>query len=185
MSQAPTTRPSHRSLFDRPLPADYRDELRVLEADGRTLVPQASGSLLVFLVGGMRLALATKVTTAVAPVLHLARVPHRSGTVLLGLTAFRGEILPCCSFSALFGFDGTDQISATSGRTLILEETLSRRWAVLIEVVLGVYPDPGTYGVLPSRLGKQWLRGSVVIAGETCHVLDDEFFFRQMTLATA
>lgn len=78
------------SLFEKPLPAEYREELRQMMAPAPPRPAPRRGSLLLFQLGPLKLALSTKVASAVSPVLHIGRIPHRSGTVLLGLVAFRG-----------------------------------------------------------------------------------------------
>jgi chemotaxis-related protein WspD len=177
------------SLFDRPMPPGYRDELRALEAESAAGAAQRTGSILLFQLGGLRLALPTRVASAVAPVLHIARIPHRSGTVLLGVAAFRGEILPCCSLSRILDLPvGTEQ-TATAGRTLILEEAAGRRWAAPIDGVLGVRSGAVEYArptdTITAEIGAQWIAGSVAEESGVFHLLDHEVLFRQITLATA
>jgi len=171
------------NLFDRPLPPGYRDELRDLVAEAPSAPPRQTGSMLLFQLGGLHLALPTRVAAAVAPVLHIARIPHRSGTVLLGLAAFRGDILPCCSLARLLDVPHTQTSAA---RTLILDESPGRRWAVPIDSVLGVriaaaeIPDPTS-----APIAAQWLRGTFNDDTGPFHLLDQEILFRQITLATA
>jgi chemotaxis-related protein WspD len=178
------------SLFDRPMPPGYRDELRALEAESAAGPAHRGGTILLFQLGELRLALPTRVASAVAPVLHIARIPHRSGTVLLGVVAFRGEILPCCALSRILDLPATVEQTATAGRTLILEESAGRRWAVPIDGVLGVRPGAADYTHLPAPIAElpiaeQWIRGSVVEESGIFHLLDHEVLFRQITLATA
>jgi len=137
MSEAAPSAPP--GLFDRPMPPGYRDELRALEAEAATGVALRSGSILLFQLGELRLALPTRIASAVAPVLHIARIPHRTGTVLLGVVAFRGEILPCCSLARILDLPVSgEQPRSAAARTLILEESAGRRWAIPIDGVLGV-----------------------------------------------
>jgi chemotaxis-related protein WspD len=177
-------------LFDRPMPPGYREELRALESQSAARVAHRGGTILLFQLGELKLALPTRVAFAVAPVLHIARIPHRSGTVLLGVAAFRGEILPCCSLSRILDLPVTDlpasaEQTATAGRTLILEESPGRRWAIPIDGVLGVRPGANEYARLASPLAAQWTRGSVTEQSGVFHLLDHEVLFRQITLATA
>ncbi len=170
------------NLFERPLPPGYRDELRTQVAEQIVDAPRKTGSTLIFQLGGARLGLPTNIASAVAPILHIARIPHRSGTVLLGLVAFRGEILPCCSLARLLDLP---QLQTGTGRTLILEESSGRRWAVPIDSVLGVRiagDDPATE---VSPIGSQWLRGSFHDNIGDFHLLDPDVLFRQIALATA
>ena len=182
------------NLFDRPLPPGYRDELQTLVAAPPAEVTRRTGSILLFQLGDLRLALPARVASAIAPVLHIARIPHRSGTVLLGLAAFRGEILPCCSLSRILDLPQTPHqtpeeentpTESPTARTLILEESNGRRWAVPIDGVLGVRTRHGEPGPATGPLAAQWLKGSYEDETGAFHLLDPEVLFRQITLATA
>ena len=170
------------NLFDRPLPPGYRDELQALIADLPPEERQQTGSTLVFQLGELRLALPTHIASAVAPVLHVARIPHRSGTVLLGLAAFRGEILPCCSLSRLLDLP---QAQTATPRTLILEESAGRKWAVPIDGVLGVRTDIRNPMMVQTPVAAHWIKGSYADEAGMFHLLDHDVLFRQITLATA
>jgi chemotaxis-related protein WspD len=179
-------RPSGKSLFERPFPPGYRDELRELEAEFQFFERHDTGSMLLFHLGDIRLALPTRVASAVAPVLHIARIPHRSGTVLLGLAAFRGEILPCCSLARILDLPSSDgQSEAATARTLILEETTTRRWAVPIDGVLGVRTGAREICLKEVPVAAQWLQNSFIDDDGEFHLLDPDILFRQITLATA
>jgi chemotaxis signal transduction protein len=182
--QAESTGAGKNTFFERPFPPGYRDELQALLAERPAEAARHGDSLLVFQLAGLRLALPTRVTAAVAPVLHVARIPHRVGTVLLGLVAFRGEILPCCSLSRLLGLA---EGNATSGRTLILEEGAGRRWAAPIDAVLGVRAaHEGRLTSADGQLKAHWLRGSCGDGdADSFDLLNDETLFRQINLATA
>jgi len=191
MSQ-PAAPLAHRSsLFDRPLPPGYRDELQTLLAERPSNPPRRTGSTLLFQLGALRLALPTRVASAVSPVLHIARIPHRSGTVLLGLAAFRGEILPCCSLARLLDVPQEPPHPQTgSARTLILEEAPERQWAVPIDGVLGIRILGDEASTEPTPLAAQWVKGTfhdTPAKGVTgsFYLLDHEVLFRQITLATA
>jgi chemotaxis-related protein WspD len=171
-----------KNLFDRPLPYGYRDELQTQIAERPADPPRQTGSTLLFQLGGVCLGLPTHIASAVAPILHIARIPHRSGTVLLGLAAFRGDILPCCSLARLLGLP---QAQVGTARTLILEESPGRRWAVPIDGVLGVRITGDQPSTEPAPFGAQWLRGSFHDEAGDFHLLDPDVLFRQITLATA
>lgn len=169
-------------IFSRPLPDGYRDELQTLMADRPEDTSRANTSLLLFRVGDLKLAVPTRTAWALGPVLHYARIPHRSGTVLLGLAAFRGQILPCCSVARLLG---TPRRKTHLSRTLILEESPGRRWAIPIAAVVGVRMCE----VLPvgaeTEIAMKWLCGEIHEHDGVYAVLDTEVLFRQIMLATA
>jgi len=153
---------SRRSnLFDRPLPPGYRDELQALIADRPADPPRHTGSTLLFQLGELRLALPTRIASAVAPILHIARIPHRSGTVLLGLVAFRGDILPCCSLAKLLDISQRPEEKQTgAARTLILEESPGHRWACPIDGVLGIRILGEQPAAQAAPIGAHWFKGS-------------------------
>jgi chemotaxis-related protein WspD len=196
------------NIFDRPMPPGYRDELRdLLAAQPAAQAARGAGSVLLFQLGDLRLALPTRVAAAVAPVLHIARIPHRSGTVLLGLAAFRGEIMPCCSLSRILDLQRKDlqrkdlqrkdlqrkdlqrkdlpETAGSTARTLILEESPGRAWAIPIDGVLGVAATSSEVCPLDPPIAKHWLKGSFASPGGEFHLLDPDVLFRQMMLATA
>jgi chemotaxis-related protein WspD len=173
----------HRNLFDRPLPAGYREELQALVAVAPPKAARHTGSVVLFQLGPLLLALPTKIATAVSPVLHISRIPHRSGTVLLGLVAFRGEIIPCCSLARLLDVARHETGAA---RMLILDEAPGRLWAVPIDRVLGIRAMPESYSEEEAApLAPHWLSGSFDDQGKMFHLLDNANMFRQITLATA
>jgi chemotaxis-related protein WspD len=169
-------------IFDRPMPEGYREELRRLMAMDPPRPPQRTGSLLLFQLGQMRLALPTTVAFAVSPVLHIARIPHRSGTVLLGLVAFRGDIIPCCSLARLLDVSRNETGAA---RMLVLEEAPGRLWAVPIDAMVGIQMVAEVDQARPGPLARHWVRGVFEHMHREFFLLDNENLFRQITLATA
>jgi chemotaxis-related protein WspD len=164
------------------MPPGYRDELQLIMAPEPAKPAPRSGSILLFRLGPLSLALPVQVASAVSPVLHIARIPHRSGTVLLGLVAFRGEILPCCSLARLL--DVTQEETAAA-RMLILQDSPGRLWAVPIDAVHGIRTLSEQPSPQPSPLAPQWLTGSFAHDSRVFHLLDVANLFRQINLATA
>jgi chemotaxis signal transduction protein len=176
------TNPNRAGLFDRPIPAAYRDELQILMASEPPKPTPRTGSMLLFQLGQLRLALPAKVASAVSPVLHIARIPHRSGTVLLGLVAFRGEILPCFSLARLLD---VTQTATGAARMLILQEPSGRLWAVPIDAVLGIRVISEVLSQHAAPLAPHWISGSFDDDSGIFYLLDSDNLFRQITLATA
>jgi len=189
MSEAPASPQSPAepiNLFDRPLPPGYRDELKALEAELQSFAQRGQGSMLLFQLGGVRLALPTRVASAIAPVLQIARVPHRSGTVLLGVAAFRGEIVPCCSLSRILDLpESAEPPEPAAARTLILEESSAHRWAVPIDGVSSVRTGGREQKNVPPPVAAQWVQATFEDDTGLFYLLDPEVLFRQITLATA
>lgn len=171
-----------KNLFDRPMPEGYRDELRELLAATRSQEEHTDGSVLVFTLNGHRLAVPSAVAWAVAPVLHIARIPHRSGTVLLGLVAFRGELLPCCSLARLLDLPSHE---TSAGRTLILEESAGQRWAIPVDAVSSVQTMRAINTSETPAIPTEWIRNTGSDPNGNFTVLDTGVLFRQIRLATA
>jgi chemotaxis-related protein WspD len=169
-------------LFDHPLPEGYRDELRDMMAEEPPKPAPREESILTFRLGPLRLALPVHAAFAISPVLHVSRIPHRSGTVLLGLVAFRGEILPCCSLARLL--DVTPEETGAA-RMLILQDSPSRLWATPVDAVVSINPFPQCVFHPEAPLAPQWLNGAFVERSGVYHQLDTTHLFRQITLATA
>jgi len=170
------------TVFARPLPHGYRDELQALIAERPIKPARQQGSNLLFQLGDLRLALPTGVVSAVAPTLHISRIPNRSGNVLLGLAAFRGDILPCCSLARLLDLP---QAQTGTPRTLILEESVGLRLAVPIDGVLGIRTADHDPADDAAPLAASWLDRSFRDDSGVFHLLNHEVLFRQITLATA
>jgi len=169
-------------LFDRPLPPGYREELQeLMSAEPPKPLSQESSALL-FRLGPLLLALPVQAAFAISPVLHVARIPHRSGTVLLGLVAFRGEIVPCCSIARLL--DVTLEETGAA-RTLILQELPGRLWATPVDAVVGIRIVPEVVSPQDAPLASHWLNGCFAHDSGIYHRLDAENLFRQINLATA
>jgi chemotaxis-related protein WspD len=171
-----------RNLFARPMPEGYRKELQALVAVEPPKHARRVGTVLLIQLGQMYLALPTKVAVAVSPVLHIARIPHRSGTVLLGLVAFRGEIIPCCSLATLLDVARNETGAA---RMLMLEETPGRLWAVPIDAMVGIHTTAEIHAPESAPLSATWFSGTFEHENRDYYLLDHANLFRQITLATA
>jgi len=170
-------------LFERPLPPGYRDELQELMSAEPPKPDPQEGSALLFRLGPLRLALPVQAAFAISPVLHVARIPHRSGTVLLGLIAFRGEILPCCSIATLLN---VTQEETGAARMVILQESQGRLWATPVDAIVGIRIFPQASISQPDApLAPHWLNGSFSDDSKVYHRLDTGNLFRQINLATA
>ena len=176
------SQPRSANLFDRAMPPGYRDELQLITAAEPPKPAPRVGSVLLFQLGPLRLALPVQVASAVSPVLHIARIPHRSGTVLLGLVAFRGEILPCCSLARLLD---VTQEETGAARMLILQDSPGRLWAVPIDGVVGIRVVTEYLPEHVAPLAPEWFSGSLAHDAGIFHQLDHVNLFRQINLATA
>jgi len=170
---------SEKNIFERELTAEYREEFARMLAVEPKPVPKRMGSILLFRLSGRRFALPTTVLVAVTEPLHIAPIPHRTGTALLGLVAFEGEVLPCCALRPLLDLQGGAEASA---KTLILQETKGRNWAVPVDEVNGMRAE---LELQPSRSGTSTAGHYIDEDGTVVDLLDAEALFRLMRLAVA
>ncbi|HXB62156.1 MAG TPA: chemotaxis protein CheW [Acidobacteriaceae bacterium] len=167
------------TIFQRELTGEYREEFAQMLAMEQKPLPKRTGSILLFRISGRRFALPTVVLVAVTEPLHIAPIPHRMGTALLGLVAFEGEVLPCCALAPLL--DLQDGMEAAA-KTLILQETKGRNWAVPVDEVNGMRAE---LELQPARLGTSTAGHYIDEDGTVVDLLDAEALFRLMRLAVA
>jgi chemotaxis-related protein WspD len=128
-----------RAFFDRKAPEGYLAEWS--EILGR---PAEKGSaddsaLLVFRLGGEWLALSLSVVAEVTQPRPVHRVPHRSGRVLAGLVALRGQLQLCVSLHGLLGVAPSDPaVDPSPNPRLVVIRKDSETWAFQAEEVAGV-----------------------------------------------
>jgi chemotaxis signal transduction protein len=101
---------------------------------------------------------------------------------LLGLVAFRGEILPCFSLARLLD---VTQTTTGAARMLILQERSGRLWAVPVDAVLGIRVISTQPSEHAAPLAPQWISNCFDDGSGTFYLLDSDNLFRQITLATA
>jgi chemotaxis signal transduction protein len=101
---------------------------------------------------------------------------------LLGLVAFRGEILPCCSLARLLD---VTQEETSAARMLILQDSPGRLWATPVDAVVGISHSPQCVFQDSAPLARQWLNGAFADDSGIYHQLDTSHLFRQINLATA
>lgn len=185
MSDERKNNDERESIFQRELSGEYREEFARMLAVELKPVPKRTGSILLFRISGRRFALRTTVLVAVTEPLHIAPIPHRTGTALLGLVAFEGEVLPCCALAPLLDLEGG--VEAAS-KTLILQETKGRNWAVPVDEVTGMR---AAMELLPTMEPAREDAGSgsaghyIDEDGTVVDLLDAEALFRLMRLAVA
>jgi chemotaxis-related protein WspD len=90
-------------LLDSEPPADYVRAWTQQTRQARNGAERAPVSALLFRVGAEWLALATNVLTEIASPRPIHSLPHRRGSVVLGLTNVRGALLACVSLRDLLG----------------------------------------------------------------------------------
>jgi len=125
-----------KRFFSRSVPEGYAEDwARILEQP----LPEETrrkDSVLEFRIATMHLAVSSRWVKAVAAPLVLCPVPHRDNTAFLGLVAYAGEVIPCCSLARMLG--AADSTAGNDARTIVLEERPGERWAFPVDAVLGI-----------------------------------------------
>lgn len=169
-----------RRLFDRPVPPALLAERTAELAEVDIPNPAQRDSLTVFRLAAEWLALPTRAISEVtdpAPVHHL---PHRSGRVLLGLTAIRGDLHPAMSLPALLALPRRDapSVAARAIPRMLLLRHGNDRFAVAVDEVLGIFPRAnGAETALPATLSgvdRQFIAAAVQLADHLVGILDAE-----------
>jgi chemotaxis-related protein WspD len=125
-----------RSLLDRPIDAEYLAWLTETVANRAEEASPPDRVVLVFGAGGEWFAIDATAVRTVAPVGAVRRLPHRDDPAFLGLTAVRGELMPCLSLAALLGIPGDP--SGAPPRTAVVLDDRDALTALLVDVARGV-----------------------------------------------
>lgn len=179
-----------RSLFDQPLPPDYRQMLTALvgEAQGTTVKSaEQQISLSLFRLGDEWFALSAGVFHSVAAVAAIRRLPGRSNGTFLGLVNFSGELQLCISLKQFLGLGETAASEKTtaliSPRMVMVQpdrENLDQRWVFAVDEFYGnerinprqIQPPPTS-----TVKSKQMTQGLLDWQGRSVSYLDADQLF--------
>lgn len=122
-----------RALLDRPLPRDELARNTGLVAAPGEAKSGRMRSVLVFRLGGERLALDADATHRVVPVSPVRRVPHRTNAVFAGLANVAGELTPVAAIGAALGVPA----GGPQSHFIVIGDA-GARWAFAADRVEGV-----------------------------------------------
>jgi chemotaxis-related protein WspD len=141
-------------------------------------------SVLVFRLGMTWLALPTHVCKEVAEKRAIHTLPHRRGSVLLGLVNIRGEIHLCISLSQILGLEHGHDSSATmhprAYQRLVVMERAGDRWVFLVDEIKGIhhFPPSALHVSVPVAAATSTLtRGIIDWQDKGVSYLDSELLF--------
>jgi len=174
-----------RNFFARPTPPGYAAEWAEILAQPIPEDTERKDSMLEFRIASLPLAIASRYVKAVTAPLIVCPVPHRGNTAFLGLVAYAGDIIPCCSLARILGAaDGAE------ARTIVLEQRPGERWAFPVDAVLGVSTgilhDRHHHATDAGQLGKDW--SDCLFEDERGQMIDTlrpETLFQRLQRATA
>lgn len=177
---------SGRRLLEREPPAEYLHEWTQALAEEQDEDTAAGAlSVLIFRLGREWLALPTRVCQEMAEMRPIHTLPHRSGSVLLGLVNIRGVIRLCVSLSELLGLEPADDTVPTSNHNaqpyLIVIARESDHWVMLVDEVHGIQRFPHSAvrdaPVTVAKTTPQLIMGVIDWQDKGVGYLDDELLF--------
>ena len=175
-----------RSLLEREPPAEYLHEWTQALAEEKDEDTAADTlSVLIFRLGREWLALPTCVCQEMAEMRPIHTLPHRSGSVLLGLVNIRGVIQLCVSLSELLGLEAAaDTTPATHHNTqayLVVIARESDHWVMLVDEIYGIQRFPRSAvrdaPVTVAKATPRLTKGVIDWQDKGVGYLDDELLF--------
>ncbi len=179
-----------KRFFARTMPIGYAAEWAEILAQPMPEDTERKDSMLEFRIASLPLAVASRYVKAVSTPLIVCPVPHRDNTAFLGLVAFAGDIIPCCSLARILGAADSTNTNDAEARTIVLEQRPGERWAFPVDAVLGVSTgtlhDRNDHANDAGELGKDW--SDCLFEDERGRMIDTlrpETLFQRLQRATA
>jgi chemotaxis-related protein WspD len=179
--------------FDRPIAEEYIDAATAYYAAPRELEDVVASSCFVFRVGAEWLAIPTRLLHEVVQVSATHSLPHRRGTVGVGLVSVRGDIIVYVSLAGLLGIADDKSASASAlhrraPRVVVLADTAGRI-AISVDEILGFHSyDPAASRAVPSTLGQSlvsYATSMICIGDRIVGLLDGARVAASLSLALA
>lgn len=133
-----------RTFLDRPAPDGYLTEwTRFLDDPGADVDADRDGfGVVLFRLGAEWLALRVRVVVEVTPVRPIHRIPHRTNSIVAGLTNLRGQVHLCASMHGLLGVEPAgngeaDAMTVGTARMIVIRQG-TETWVFAADDVLGV-----------------------------------------------
>jgi len=178
---------SARNIMRRNIPEGYLQDWAAYFAVPEATAVHADQSALVFRIGREWLSLPARLAVTIADPTNIHRLPHRSGTTLLGIVNIRGKLYPCMSLASLMGID-MQEPPVQPGRRIyprmLVMQLEQRIYALPVQDLYGIYryaendlePPPDTIASGPQR----YLRGILRMDGLRIGCLDAQLVGYQL-----
>jgi chemotaxis-related protein WspD len=145
--------------LDRPTTEEYIDLSTAYYAAPRETEGVVASSCFVFRVGAEWLAIPTKLLDEVVEATATHSLPHRRGTVGVGLVSVRGDIIVHVSLAGLLGIANDKSSSTTTARRgarrVVVLADAAGRIAISVDEIMGFHSyDPAASRAVPSTLGQ-------------------------------
>lgn len=135
-SNCPVFVDAARGLLDRPIDGAYLTWLTESVASRAEEAARPDRVVLVFGAGGEWFAIDAVAVRTVALAGTVRRLPHRTDPAFLGLTAVRGELMPCLSLASLLGIPADGSGVAPGLAVVLAEQDVAT--ALLVDSARGV-----------------------------------------------
>ncbi len=172
-----------RSLLERRLPEDYRDEWTSLLAKPKDVIERGTLALFLFRLKSEWLALPTTLFVEVAEMRRFRPIPFRKDPVCQGLVNIRGELQLCVSLQYLLKIPDEPHGLTDKPRIMVIAKD-GVRWAFPVDEVYGLARvKPGDIAKTPVTLSKasaSHIKGSFQFDGHHAGILDDELVCYQL-----
>jgi chemotaxis-related protein WspD len=174
-----------RNLFDRDIPAGFREEWTQTLAGGKETEIPGAVSVVVFRLHDELLALKTEAFVRALEVRPIHRVPFRTNRVFLGLVNVDGVLLPAVAALEILGIaaPAARPPAAEQGhyQRLMVVVRDGARWVFPVDEVLGVYHIvPNQFQNPPQTISKSqhaFTSRVFALADRTVGLLDDAKLF--------
>ena len=180
-----------RNLLEREAPPDYVAEWTQLLAQTKVEAKKQQSSLtqtqavIIFRLCLEWLALPASLFKEVTQVSTIHRLPHRSSSILLGVTNIRGELQMCISLSAFLGVEtaaiSQEHISLSVYRRMLIVEKEGNTWVFPVDEIYGVYRlTPDELRKVPANVAKStntYTKSIISWQSKNVVYLDDELLF--------
>ncbi len=169
-----------RRMLEREASTDVVMERTRLYARQTDEAGKAEYSATVFRIGDEWLAIPSRNISEITGPRPVHSLPHRSGSILLGVTSIRGELHLALSIGALLGIDAGEERLRDGKRLvfprLVLMSHDQNTFSFTVDDVLGVYRyRKGQVQDVPGTLamaGAQYVQGLVEVGSKKAGILD-------------
>ena len=170
-----------QQLLDRPPPPNYlEDWTRILAREKVT--QSVTAPYATFRIGLSWLALDAELLIEIKPPSAIRSLPHASSSILLGVTAVRGEILLCASLHHLIK-DG-DLLRSSDMTRFIVTRYQGNGWVFPVDEMSGVHDfDARSIEALPATLAHAdvvYTKGMVQLGDRSVGLIDEHLLFSSL-----
>jgi chemotaxis-related protein WspD len=161
-------------------PSEHEDAFQ----HSKVVLAEEAISVMIFRMGGQKLAMPVRVLKEVTHPYTIRPVPHRSNDFFLGLVNIRGEILPCASISHLLNLESEPAVTShATERTkrMIVAGQQDSKWVFPVDEVYGSYrfhlSELYDAPVVITKAAAAYTQGVIQWEGKKVNYLDSELLF--------